>query len=127
MIFEITSQDVQEYEDVKSDDWFKPYVDKLSGAGIVTGYDGKFSPYDNITRQDAAVICLRISEKCSAKLDGESEFADKANIASYALEAVGALSANEIMNGDGTNFYPLNTLTRGETAAILCRLKAALK
>lgn len=127
VIFEITSQDVQEYEDVKSDDWFKPYVDKLSGAGIVTGYDGKFSPYDNITRQDAAVICLRISEKCSAKLDGESEFADKANIASYALEAVGALSANEIMNGDGTNFYPLNNLTRGETAAILCRLKAALK
>ena len=127
VIFEITSQDVQEYEDVKSDDWFKPYVDKLSGAGIVTGYDGKFSPYDNITRQDAAVICLRISEKRSAKLEGESEFADKADIASYALEAVGALAANEIMNGDGTNFYPLNNLTRGETAAILCRLKAALK
>ena len=127
VIFEITSQDVQEYEDVKSDDWFKPYVDKLSGAGIVTGYDGKFSPYDNITRQDAAVICLRISEKRSAKLEGESEFADKTDIASYALEAVGALAANEIMNGDGTNFYPLNNLTRGETAAILCRLKAALK
>lgn len=127
VIFEITSQDVREYEDVTSDDWFKPYVDKLSGAGIVTGYDGKFSPYDNITRQDAAVICLRISEKRSAKLDGESEFADKADIASYALEAVGALAANEIMNGDGTNFYPLNNLTRGETAAILCRLKAALK
>ena len=127
VIFEITSHHVQEYEDVKSDDWFKPYVDKLSGAGIVTGYDGKFSPYDNITRQDAAVICLRISEKCSAKLDGESEFADKTDIASYALEAVGALAANEIMNGDGTNFYPLNNLTRGETAAILCRLKATLK
>ena len=127
VIFEITSQDVQEYEDVKSDDWFKPYVDKLSGAGIVTGYDGKFSPYANITRQDAAVICLRISEKLSAKLEGESEFADKTDVASYALEAVGALAANEIMNGDGTNFYPLNNLTRGETAAILCRLRAALK
>lgn len=127
VIFEITSQDVREYEDVKSNDWFKPYVDKLSGAGIVTGYDGKFSPYDNITRQDAAVICLRISDKLSAKLEGESEFADKADIASYAFEAVGALAANEIMNGDGTNFYPLNNLTRGETAAILCRLKATLK
>ena len=127
VIFETTSQEVHEYEDVAADDWFKPYVDKLSGAGIVTGYDGKFSPYANITRQDAAVICLRISEKLSAKLEGESEFADKTDVASYALEAVGALAANEIMNGDGTSFYPLNNLTRGETAAILCRLRAALK
>ena len=127
VIFEITSENVYEYEDVASDDWFKSYVDNLSGAGIVTGYDGKFNPYDNITRQDAAVICLRISDKLSAKLEGESEFADEADIASYALEAVGALAANEIMNGDGTNFYPRNYLTRGETAAILCRLRDALK
>ena len=31
------------FSDVKSDDWFKPYVDKLSSWGIINGYqDGTF-------------------------------------------------------------------------------------
>ena len=78
----------------------------------------------NIARVDNVPFAARILKNILA--DGLWQPCESCSCAGT-LEAVGALAANEIMNGDGTNFYPLNNLTRGETAAILCRLKAALK
>lgn len=41
------------FSDVKADDWFKPYVDKLSAWGIINGYeDGTFGPNKTLTRAE---------------------------------------------------------------------------
>lgn len=41
------------FSDVKSNDWFKPYVDKLSSWGIINGYqDGSFGPDKTLTRAE---------------------------------------------------------------------------
>ena len=40
------------FSDVKSGDWFYPYVTELVEAGDVNGYeDGTFRPNDSITRE----------------------------------------------------------------------------
>ncbi len=38
------------------DHWAKAAIDKWSGYGIISGYEGKFRPDDSITRGELAVI-----------------------------------------------------------------------
>lgn len=45
------------FSDVKSSDWFYPYVTRLAQAGGINGYpDGTFKPKNNITRAEVANI-----------------------------------------------------------------------
>ncbi len=124
--FGIDAAGDHKYADVAESDWFAPYIYSLSSAGIVNGYDGAFNPNALISRQDAAVICMRVAEYLSKSFDGTKGFADSSSISDYAIGAVGALGANGIINGDGDNFRPTDNITRGETTAIICRLYEAL-
>jgi len=124
--FDIEKAGDKQYDDVSESDWFAPYVRSLSSSGIIMGYNGKFNPNDYITRQDAMVICMRVSEYLSKKFDGTRTFADSGKISDYAKESVETLGANGIIHGDGEAFRPLDNITRGETAAIICRLYNAI-
>lgn len=127
LLFEIDSESKVYYGDVSDGDWFKEYVDVLSGAGIINGFEGRFNPSENITRQDAAVICKRVSDYLKKPMSGEKNFADDSDISDYAKESVSLLGANGILQGDGSGFKPLSPITRAETAALLCRLSDNLK
>ncbi len=49
------------FRDVKSGDWFYPYVTELAGLGGVSGYeDGTFQPDGAITRAEVAVMALGV-------------------------------------------------------------------
>lgn len=127
LLFEISSDSKTYYADVSDGDWFKEYVDALSGAGIINGFEGRFNPAENITRQDAAVICKRVSDYLKKPMGGEKTFADDSDISDYAKESVSLLGANGILQGDGSGFKPLLPITRAEAAALLCRLSDKLK
>lgn len=93
-----------------TDDW---YVRECASLGIVTGYDGKFNPSGSLTRQEAAVILQRTAEVLGARMKGSGKtFADSAEIASWATEAVDFTTSNGIMNGKGDKFDPKGTYTR---------------
>lgn len=79
--------------DVKSGDWFYPYVTELVEAGGVNGYeDGTFRPNDSITRDAVCTILL------GAFLSDENfDAADAAQMISRAQSANGDYWANRFI------------------------------
>lgn len=108
------------FEDVKSEDWFAPYVQKAFDKRYVLGDGSCFHPQSNITREEMAVMIARMFQ-LSAK-EG-SVFSDAEQISDWALSAVETLSAENIINGrDDNRFCPKENVTRAEMTAILSRI-----
>lgn len=112
------------FTDVKSSDYYVDAVVWAAENGIVSGTgNGKFSPSNNITREQLIAIMyklaqfmgLDVSEKASL-----SGFKDAGKIAKYAQEAVKWAVAAGLASGyeDGT-FRPQGTATRAEYAQVL--------
>ena len=105
------------FKDIASDDWSLPYIKKAVKAGLISGVDENTFGYGvGISRQDIAVILHRTLKDTK----GDAQFADNAEIADYAKEAVGALSGLKILNGfeDGS-FKPNASCTRAQAAVII--------
>lgn len=120
--FGISPENGDGFGDVSDGDWFCGYVYALASRGLVFGADGYFKPNDYIKREDMVVILSRTLAYFGNAIEGEYEFADSRSISSYAKESVNAFAAKDIIKGDGKNFYPLNRITRGETAVIVNKL-----
>ncbi|MCQ5129692.1 WG repeat-containing protein [Butyricicoccus faecihominis] len=117
-----------------------PFTDTNSAAvvaanalGILNGYgDGKFGPYDTISRQDAATMLLRAATAIKADaLEGwgdkiaaaNVQFADGAAFSAYAKEAIQVMAALDVMKGTGNNqFSPKETYTRQQSFMTVYRL-----
>ncbi len=115
------SKKTSDFADVNADAWYAPYVTAAVNAGLISGKsDGTFGIGDTLSRQDAAVI---LSRALASKSDTEVAFADKGDIAPYALDSIAVMNASGIINGytDGT-FKPMNSISRAESCAVLCRL-----
>lgn len=116
------------FTDVNEDDWFFAYISAAAEIGIVNGLsDGSFNPNGLITRQDAAVMIHRLAKFKGYIPEGKKEFADSADIAPYATEAIGALAANAVVDGSDGYFRPLNNTTRAEAAALIYKLLSYVK
>ncbi len=94
-------------------DYYVPYVAAL---GIVGGYpDGTFRPKDAISRQDAAIMLRRLSNRLGTDSysGAPRTFSDAAAIADYAKPGVDFVTALGIMNGGANNtFSPKANITR---------------
>lgn len=111
-----------EFSDVLKEDWYAPYVLSLSEKGIITGYDGRFDPNANISRQDAAVMIWRAIKNDSIDIVQSDKFKDADEISDYAMDAVTSLNALKVINGYDGMFAPLANATRAEAATILSNL-----
>ena len=110
------------FEDVSEDAWYYDSIKACFGAGIVKGADeSHFGVGLSLTRQDACVMIYRIiADKAQYS---SSQYADRAAVAEYAVEAVDALSAMQVINGMGNNrFEPMSTLTRAQAATIIYKV-----
>ena len=78
-----------------------------------------------MTRQEMAVIMANYAKALGYNVPKTREavtFADNANIASWAKDAVKAMQMAGIINGkDSNKFDPTGTATRAEIAAIMQR------
>ncbi len=111
-----------DFSDVDASQWYAPYVASAQASGIINGIsDIEFGVGMNITRQDMAVIIYRaLKAKGYAFTSEKKDFADADQIKDYALEAVGALAAEGILNGVGDNmFAPDRNATRAEAAKLI--------
>ncbi|MBR5505232.1 MAG: S-layer homology domain-containing protein [Clostridia bacterium] len=130
--FDITASGDAAFDDVSSADWFRGFVLTAKNAGIVNGVsDSSFGAGLSITRQDAAVMLFTALSKkglASAIAGSDSSFADDADIAAYAREAVAYMNSVGAITGyaDGT-FKPMSTITRAEFAVVLGRIYNTLK
>lgn len=118
--------------DQKAD--YAPYVAFASVYKITNGYeDNTFRPEQSISRQEMAVMMVRYMEKFKISLpntlDEPIPYADDAEIAEWAKDAVNLMQTTGLMTGKNDNLFdPAGTITRAEVSAILERLaeKSAL-
>ncbi len=109
------------YSDADSEEWYYEEVQKAVEAGYIVGdNDDTVRPTDEITRQEVAVVVTRLNE-IEENTDVEI-FADKDEIADWAVEYVGAVAEAGYMVGDDkSNFNPANDITRAEALVTLDR------
>ncbi|MCL2365842.1 MAG: S-layer homology domain-containing protein [Oscillospiraceae bacterium] len=116
---------VNPFSDVPSGQWFTEAVIWAAENGIVTGFDGRFNPGANISRQDLAVVLMRYADFRDFSLPTVTTytpFADEQRISGYAREAIrDAVESGIITGRSGNIFAPLENSTRAETAMMLYR------
>lgn len=103
------------------DHWACDMISTAAHHGIVNGYDDNtFGPDEPITREQMAVMIIRVSEP--APEEGELNFIDSDRISDWARSFMITAVKNEIING-----YPDNTIrpqglaTRAEAVTIIVR------
>ncbi|GIQ70795.1 hypothetical protein XYCOK13_36190 [Xylanibacillus composti] len=124
-VFGFTKTVAASFHDVEPTDWYAPDVGRAVAAGYITGYsDNTFRPHQEITRQEAAVTLQRILG-LDADPAAASSFTDQETIPDWSRGAVGALAAQEIINGypDG-RLGPEHTLTRAQAVVMLDKSRA---
>lgn len=109
------------YPDVNGENWFNVAVSTLTRAGIIAGYnDGKFHPYDRITRAEFATMLARF-DLTFGKLETTATFPDvKGHWAQDYIEHA-ATRGWVLGYGDG-KFRPDDNISRAETVAMLNRI-----
>lgn len=116
------------FPDVPNGQWYTNAVIWAYQKGIVKGYDnGKFGPFDKITREQMAVILKAYTEYCGISTSARanlSGFPD-ANKVTWSKEAVRWAVAEGLISGKSTNgqtlLDPQGNATRAEVASILMR------
>lgn len=101
-------------------------INTLFDMGIITGKaDGIFAPADFLTREEAATILVRISDKFLNVYCTELYFLydDEADISDWAKNSVQIISNMGIMKGTGDNkFSPKDIFTTQEAIITLVRM-----
>ncbi|UQZ35978.1 hypothetical protein C2I18_22060 [Paenibacillus sp. PK3_47] len=124
------------FTDVKPADYFASAVTWASTNKIVNGTgDGKFEPKAAVTREQLAVMIIRLAEAMNWNLPAtgaSAAFADQQSISAYALEAAEAAVQAGILSGQAAaggsvNFAPQASATREETAHMLAKLLQAVQ
>ncbi|MBD2848116.1 S-layer homology domain-containing protein [Paenibacillus sp. IB182496] len=128
------------FADLMPDAWYTDTIVQAREFGIVSGRpDGSFGPDEAISRQEMAVLIGRtlqllddlLSPEAGAGThtsgDAGSVFADAAEIAPYAREAVARLQRAGLLEGvGGGRFAPHTQTTRAQAAVLIDRFLAAL-
>ena len=123
LAFDINGGGDIEFSDVETGRWSLSFIKSAAGAGIINGVgDGLFMPEGLLTRQDMCVMLHRAMKYASYSFTDEEEnsFIDADSISEYALDAVKALSGENIVNGYPDNsFQPFENANRAMAAKVI--------
>jgi len=119
------------FADTDISQWYGPYVAWAAGAGLVLGDGEKFYPDAAITREQMAVIIVRLAGYLGLEAapgpEGSRPYADAAAVSPWAAEAVVKARDMGIMTGrENDTFDPGGTATRAEFCAVARRLMSAM-
>ena len=111
------------FDDVNKDSWYYEEVQKAYKTGDIIGVsETQFSPDDNITREQAAVIISRLLDM-KGNDKGADGFYDSSKISSWAKEYVGAVAEYNLIKGyEDNTFKPQNNIKRAEAVVLLDRI-----
>jgi pullulanase len=118
------------FTDIEEGQWYAEPVNIAASLGIVTGYDGKFNPNGEITREAMATMIVRALKYVAPEKDYTevtTTFDDKEQVADWAKEAVGIAYNKGIVNGvNKTTFAPKDNATRAHAAVMIYRMLEVL-
>ncbi len=116
------------FSDVPEGTWYSGAVAQASERGLLKGYGGgRFGPGDPVTREQLAVIFLRLAEKTGRSTSataGLDTFRDAGAVSGYAQAAMQWAVGAGLIRGSGEALRPQGTATRAELAAMLQRFAA---
>ncbi len=109
------------FTDVPAGAWFENAINWAAAQGLFKGYgNGMVCPNNAITRQELAVVVVNLCEAFDIKLPdtiAKADFADEADIAVWAVEAVHILQPSGIISGKPGNLFDPEGDTLREQAA----------
>lgn len=125
--FGLTSDNkTNNFSDVNESDWYYDSVNIAVGNGIISGIrEDYFGANENITRQDIAVMSIRLWNVVEKQMTGNFRvsFTDLDEISDYALDAVTSMTEAGVISGmDTGEFAPKANATRAQAAVIIYRL-----
>ena len=116
------------FSDIKASDKYCNEIGIAKALGITVGYDGKFSPDKEISRQDMAVMTIKALQAAKKKLNPGNasdlkKYADSNKVAKYAVENIATMVKMGFITGrSSTTVNPADPTTRAEAAAILYKI-----
>jgi len=106
--------------------WYRDAVIWASENGIVQGFDGRFDPYSEITREQFATILYRFASPLDNQSEAQIDFSDADQISSWAEYAMNWAVESGIIQGAGERLNPQGTATRAQGTVMLSRLMELL-
>ncbi|MFD0588829.1 S-layer homology domain-containing protein [Paenibacillus sp. GCM10027627] len=108
-----------QYADVRSSDWFYPYVQAVHQTGAMSGHNGLFDPKAPITREQMAVT---VSRALDLQRTGKgTALLDLKEAAVWAQNDIQAVVEAGIMQGSGGQFQPKGKVTREMAVVVAVR------
>ena len=108
------------YADLKGDEWYAPYILRLTAAGILEGDGVNCNPNAPMDRQRAAVLFARAMGIRPTENPDLSGFADGHEAADWAAGWLDALAQAGILHGVGGDLLALDReITRGSIVTLL--------
>lgn len=105
--------------------WHYDEMAKSVQMGAFQGADGKLSPNDPITREQAFAVLARAFGLADGKASSLNKFSDGAQVSSWARGAVAALVEQGYVTGADGALNPQSYITRAEFAQVMDALVAA--
>lgn len=105
--------------------WHYDEMAKSVQMGVFQGADGKLSPDDPITREQAFAVLARAFGLADGKASSLDKFSDGAQVSSWAKGAVAALVEQGYVTGANGALNPQSYITRAEFAQVMDALVAA--
>lgn len=105
--------------------WHYDEMAKSVQMGVFQGADGKLSPDDPITREQAFAVLARAFGLADGSAAALNKFSDGAQISSWARGAVAALVEQGYVSGADGALNPQSYITRAEFAQVMDALVAA--
>ena len=120
--FELTTDSPKQFSDTR-DHWASEYIGIAAANGIILGVgNDRFAPESLVTRQDMAVIIMRVCDFLEITLPETDEaevFSDNEEIRGYAKAAVTLLQRAAILQGSAGVFRPLDNASRAECVKVI--------
>lgn len=120
------------FSDVLANAYYAGYVARAAELGLVSGYNGSYRPLDPVSREEAAVILMKLREQpagnpASGTASGSGAaavpFTDMKDVSGWAADAVSAAKKAGLINGlGGGKFMPKKPVTRAEAAVMLAKM-----
>lgn len=115
------------FADVKSSDWFKPYVEKAAEAGLINGVgNGKYKPLGDLTLAQAVVLAYQIDSKATGRTLPQTSGPWYMPYYQYCLDN-GIITASQVKQSDlsraATRFEMVHVLDRAIPASRMAPVK----
>ena len=120
---DITTVKNPNFKDVKTTDWYYPYVAVLAEKGIVQGSEGNYSPNASLTRAQMAIILTRAYELQLAN-ELTHPFVDVKADSHYSYYVQTLLNYGITKGSSPTTYSPNTYVKRGQLAAFVTRAQA---